>query len=58
MNSKQNSVRFPLGQYLNQPLFNKYYRAVLNPMSYWYLYRIQHLERCLVKQHRPEENFH
>lgn len=58
MNSNPNSVRFPLWQYLNQPLFSHFYKPVLNPMHYWYFYRIQHLERCLVKQHRPEENFH
>jgi len=38
----------PLWKYLNQPISAK---LVLNPVHFWYLYRIEHLERCLNKEH-------
>lgn len=38
----------PLWKYLNQPISAN---LVLNPVHFWYLYRIEHLERCLNKEH-------
>lgn len=45
-NSTQIKVRFPLGQFLKQLLFSALSEVVLNPVKFWYLYRVQLLERC------------
>lgn len=34
-------------QYLNQPIFEQQAQAVWKPSRFWYLYKIQLLERCL-----------
>jgi hypothetical protein len=41
----------PLWKYLNQPISLK---MVLNPVHFWYLYRIEYLERCLNKDREYE----
>ena len=38
--------RFPLWQYLNQPLLDLDNPPVLNPHRYWQLYVVWHLEGC------------
>ncbi len=38
--------RFPLWQYLQQPLFDEESPAILNPRHYWQLYSAHYLERC------------
>lgn len=47
---QHNPDKFPLWQYLNQPLFSSKTKAVLNPRRFWYIYKIELLERCLAKQ--------
>jgi hypothetical protein len=42
-------TRFPLWKYLNQPLFEKNSRTMLNPHRFWYFHRVQLLERCFVQ---------
>jgi hypothetical protein len=42
-------IQFPIWQYLNQPLFEKSSRTVLNPRRFWYVYQIERLERCFAK---------
>ena len=42
----QIKVKFPLGQFLKQLLFSPLSEAVFNPIYFWYLYRVQLLERC------------
>jgi hypothetical protein len=53
MNAKHSEfkVRFPLWQYLNQPLFSSTSKTVLNPFLFWYLYRIQLLEQCWIQDY-------
>ncbi|MGA7933133.1 MAG: hypothetical protein WCA35_06270 [Kovacikia sp.] len=43
-------IRFPLWQFLNQPVFYPSSNAILNPRRYWYLHQVQLLERCLIKE--------
>lgn len=58
MAHKYKRVRFPLWQYLNQPIFDREQQAVLNPNRFWQLYRVRHLERCMDRVYRPEERLH
>ncbi|BAZ40950.1 hypothetical protein NIES4101_69120 [Calothrix sp. NIES-4101] len=37
-------IKFPLWQYLNQPL--KHPKTVINPFRFWHNYKIQRLEYC------------
>ncbi|HAA29428.1 MAG TPA: hypothetical protein DCE56_19190 [Cyanobacteria bacterium UBA8553] len=50
MNQEPIKLRFPLWQFLNQPLFCSKNQFVLNPTRFAYLYRIQLLERCWDKE--------
>ena len=44
-------VRFPIWEFLNQPIFSSTNKLILNPRLFAYLYRIQLLERCLDKKY-------
>lgn len=39
-------VKFPLYRFVIQLLFNPLCEVVLNPVNFWYLYRIELLESC------------
>ncbi len=39
-------VRFPLWQYLSQPLGRRTVQLILNPDRFWQLYQLQLLEHC------------
>lgn len=54
MAPKDNNIRFPLWQFLNQPLFNRKSKFILNPQRFWYMYTITLLERCWEKQYESE----
>lgn len=54
MSNKQAKIKFPVWRYLNQPLFSSKSKLVLNPQKFWYLYRIELLERCLAKKCESE----
>ncbi len=47
--------KFPLWQYLNQPLSEQTYPLVLNPRRFGLLYRVELLERCLEKSVESKE---
>lgn len=49
MNQKYYRLEFPLGKFLNQPMFNPAYKVILNPYRYWQLYKVWYLERCWEK---------
>ena len=40
--------KFPVWQYLQQPLFEPNSPPVLNPRRYWQLYTVWHLGHCLA----------
>lgn len=44
----ENKVKFPLWQYLNQPLLSS--QLVLNPRRFAHLYRVELLTRCWRKE--------
>ncbi|NET01289.1 MAG: hypothetical protein F6K61_12100 [Sphaerospermopsis sp. SIO1G1] len=43
-------IKFPLWDYLNQPLFSSDTKFILNPQKFEQVWRIQLLEKCLAKQ--------
>lgn len=49
MVSKDLQLKFPLWQFLNQPIFSSETKLILNPSRFAYCYRIRLLERCLAK---------
>jgi hypothetical protein len=47
---KQLQVKFPLWQYLNQPLLYPQGKLVLNPRRFALLYRVEFLNKCLARE--------
>ncbi|HEY9601642.1 MAG TPA: hypothetical protein V6C85_08535 [Allocoleopsis sp.] len=50
MTPQDPKIRFPLWQFLNQPLFSSDTKLELHPKRFAYRYRIQLLERCWTRQ--------
>ncbi|WP_442947877.1 hypothetical protein [Nostoc sp.] len=50
MTAKHTKIKFPLWQYLNQPLFSRDTKLVLNPKRFVLIWRLQLLERCWTKE--------
>jgi hypothetical protein len=50
MNSEKNKIKFPLWQYLNQPLFNDEQPPQFNPRQFALIYRIELLKRCFERE--------
>jgi hypothetical protein len=50
MTSDANNLKFPLWQYLNQPVMNPKVRLVLDPRRFARHYRVELLERCFAKE--------
>jgi hypothetical protein len=42
-------LQFPVWQYLKQPLFLETYPLILSPRRFVYHYRVELLERCLIR---------
>ncbi|KAM3092949.1 hypothetical protein ACKFKG_20520 [Phormidesmis sp. 146-35] len=42
-------LKFPLWQYLTQPVFQSAYPLVLDPRRFNHHYQVELLERCLAK---------
>ncbi len=49
-NRKQIQVKFPLWEYLNQPLIHPYQKLILNPRQFALVYRVEFLNNCLAKE--------
>ena len=50
MNSKIRIISLAIWQYLNQPLFSSYPKAMWKVRIFWYYYQVDFLERCLLKR--------
>ncbi len=48
--------QFPVWQYLNQPLFLEAYPLILSPRRFWNHYRVELLERCLLRCSESQEH--
>lgn len=42
----KNPSKFPLWQFLNQPLFDRCYPLILNPRKFARVHRLEHLSKC------------
>jgi hypothetical protein len=51
-------MKFPLWPYLKQPVFSADYTTILNPWKFWQYHQVSYLERCWVREYRPEEHLH
>lgn len=49
MTSNHTKIKFPLWDYLNQPLFSSDTKLILNPRKFEQVWRIQLLEKCWIK---------
>ena len=49
MASKDIKLKFPVWQFLNQPVFSSKTKLILDPRLFAYLYRVKLLERCWTK---------
>jgi len=49
MNGKMKQIWFATWNYLNQPIFEQKNQSVWKPSRFWYLYKIQLLEKCWQK---------
>ncbi len=47
---KRLRIKFPLWQYLNQPLINPHNKLVLNPRNFAFIYRVKYLNKCFAKE--------
>lgn len=43
--------------YLNQPLCDEVVPSVWEVNRFWYLYKIQHLESCWLREHSSESHY-
>ncbi len=50
MTAQHKKIKFPIWQYLNQPLFSSDSQLELNPRRFAYGWRIQLLKRCWTKE--------
>jgi len=50
MNSPISFIKFPLWQFLQQPIFSSETQLILNPRQFEYLYRVELLERCFAQE--------
>ncbi|MDH6060508.1 hypothetical protein NWP17_08665 [Chrysosporum bergii ANA360D] len=50
MSPQHKKIKFPLWEYLNQPLFSRNSQLELNPRRFAHSWRIRLLERCLNKE--------
>jgi hypothetical protein len=50
MSDNNYTVKFPFWQFLNQEVFNAQAPVTLNPYRFWYTYRVNLLEKCLMKE--------
>ena len=46
--------RFPLWQYLTQPIGRYEQALVLNPRKFWHKKKVHHIERCWIMAYMPE----
>ncbi len=50
MTSDYTKIKFPLWDYLNQPVFSSDTKFILNPRKFEQVWRIKMLERCWDQQ--------
>jgi hypothetical protein len=51
------NMSFPVWPYLNQPIFSRHQQAIYNPWRFWRAHQVRFLERCWLREYRPEEHY-
>jgi hypothetical protein len=54
---QKRQMQFPIWQYLNQPVFSRTYRTILNPWRFRQAQQVYYLERCWTKEFKSEERY-
>ncbi|MGB3670135.1 MAG: hypothetical protein WA783_23240 [Phormidesmis sp.] len=47
--------RFPLWQYLSQPIGADNRKPIANPRQFWRVTKLRHIERCWVMSYVPKK---
>lgn len=55
--AKDNLIKFPVWQFLCQPVFSSENKLILNPRRFESTYRIKFLERCLAKELGAKDSY-
>ncbi len=55
MNLRIRQVTQPVWEYVNQPIFDR--QSVWKPGQFWYVYKINLLERCWQKESTSQSHF-
>jgi len=55
MNFKIRQITLPMWEYVNQPIFDRH--SVWKPNRFWYVYKINLLERCWQKESASQNHF-
>lgn len=50
-------IGIAIWQYVNQPLFDRHNPMVWETNRFWYLYKIQLLEKCLTKDSTSQSHY-
>lgn len=58
MKTNIKQICHPLWQYLKQPIFDTQAQSVWNIHRFWYLYKIQLLQKCWEKECDTESQQH
>ncbi len=56
-NSSSYRILIPVWMFLNQRLFDASSPMIWSPKQFWFVYRIQYLERCLEKMAESKKNY-
>lgn len=51
-------AKFPVWQYLRQPIGERDRKLIVNPMKFWHLQKVHYIERCWVMSYSSEERTH
>jgi hypothetical protein len=54
MTQENSNIKFPLWEYLNQPVFS--HKTILSPRRFAHRHRVQLLKRCLAKVCEAKES--
>ncbi|MEL6489271.1 MAG: hypothetical protein AAFV85_00570 [Cyanobacteria bacterium J06634_6] len=49
-------AKFPLWQYLTQPIGEASRKPIINPRKFWHTQKLRHIERCWITSYVPEEH--
>jgi hypothetical protein len=48
------NAKFPIWQYLSQPIGQADHTLIVNPRKFWRQSKLRHIERCWIMSYVPE----